>query len=62
MKTTKLYEVRRYTGVGESKSIGHRLYPRLRALKIVRFLKARKVEAYAAPYEVTKAYALGGRN
>lgn len=54
-KTSKMYSVRRYLG-GGSEPVGFkmRLMPRLDALAVVRFLKARGVDAYAAPLSVTR--------
>jgi hypothetical protein len=56
MKTTKLakklYEVRYYKdAVSYSKHVGFKmkLLPRIRALKIVKFLKNRGIDAFAAP-------------
>jgi hypothetical protein len=54
VKTRKLYAVRRYVG-SASVQVGFkmRLLPRSDALAVVRFLKARGVDAYAAAMTVS---------
>ena len=55
LKKVTLYQVRRWTD-GSSAHVGFkmRLLTRHRALAIVRFLKARGVEAYVAPFSCTQ--------
>ena len=51
MKTVTRYEIRKFEGNGYSKSLnyGQRLRDRKRAMRLVKALKARGLDVFAAP-------------
>ena len=49
MKKVKMYEIRSFTGNEYSKSLSSKLKNRVRATKLVKYLKKRGISAFAAP-------------
>ena len=52
IKTSKMYQVREFVGVGYSKALGRRLRPRTDTLRLVSLLKKQGREVFAAPVSV----------
>lgn len=49
MKQVKMYEIKSYTGNEYSKSLSSKLKTKVRATKLVKYLKKRGISAFAAP-------------